>query len=202
LCKFQNKRTASWYIKFKPVLCFQYTKNKCCIWRSSQTREGLTQQRNKDDEWVLKKISDFSRKLIIYDARPYINAVANRMKGAGFENVDNYSNTEIKFCDIDNIHSVRESLNKLISLVNSPKLFENKQYLSHLEQTFWFNILQQIIKTAFEITQSLKQSNTVLVHCSDGWDRTSQLTSLAQLLIDPYYRTIEVLNTHHRVLLF
>jgi len=32
---------------------------------------------------------------------------------------------------------------------------------------------------------------SVLVHCSDGWDRTAQLTSLAQLLLDPYYRTIK-----------
>lgn len=32
--------------------------------------------------------------------------------------------------------------------------------------------------------------DSVLVHCSDGWDRTAQLTSLAQLLLDPYYRTI------------
>ena len=25
--------------------------------------------------------------------------------------------------------------------------------------------------------------------CSDGWDRTSQLVSLANLMLDPYYRT-------------
>ena len=31
----------------------------------------------------------------------------------------------------------------------------------------------------------------MLVHCSDGWDRTSQLSALMQILIDPYYRTIE-----------
>jgi hypothetical protein len=31
----------------------------------------------------------------------------------------------------------------------------------------------------------------VLVHCSDGWDRTSQITALAQLLLDPYFRSIE-----------
>ena len=35
-----------------------------------------------------------------------------------------------------------------------------------------------------------KQSNSVLVHCSDGWDRTSQLTSLSQLMMDSHYRTI------------
>jgi hypothetical protein len=29
------------------------------------------------------------------------------------------------------------------------------------------------------------------VHCSDGWDRTAQILSLAQLMLDPYFRTIE-----------
>ena len=29
-------------------------------------------------------------------------------------------------------------------------------------------------------------------HCSDGWDRTSQTCALAQLMLDPYYRTIQV----------
>lgn len=31
---------------------------------------------------------------------------------------------------------------------------------------------------------------SVLVHCSDGWDRTPQLVALAQLILDPYYRSI------------
>lgn len=31
---------------------------------------------------------------------------------------------------------------------------------------------------------------SVVVHCSDGWDRTGQLTSLAMLMLDSYYRTI------------
>lgn len=36
-----------------------------------------------------------------------------------------------------------------------------------------------------------ERSCCTLVHCSDGWDRTAQLCSLAQLMMDPYYRTIE-----------
>ena len=38
--------------------------------------------------------------------------------------------------------------------------------------------------------------HSVLVHCTDGWDRTPQITSLAQILLDPYYRTIEVNNSN------
>ena len=30
----------------------------------------------------------------------------------------------------------------------------------------------------------------VLVHCSDGWDRTAQTCALASLMIDPFYRTL------------
>ena len=30
----------------------------------------------------------------------------------------------------------------------------------------------------------------MLIHCSDGWDRTTQLSSLAQLILDPFYRTL------------
>jgi len=29
-----------------------------------------------------------------------------------------------------------------------------------------------------------------LVHCSDGWDRTSQIVALTEFMLDPYYRTI------------
>lgn len=29
-----------------------------------------------------------------------------------------------------------------------------------------------------------------MVHCSDGWDRTAQVSSTAQLILDPYYRTL------------
>jgi myotubularin-related protein 1/2 len=51
------------------------------IWRSSQTKSGLTgQNRSQCDEKLLKSISQLNDKLVIYDARPYINALANRVK--------------------------------------------------------------------------------------------------------------------------
>ena len=38
----------------------------------------------------------------------------------------------------------------------------------------------------------------MLVHCSDGWDRTAQACSVASILLDPYYRTIKglMVRTH------
>jgi hypothetical protein len=39
------------------------------------------------------------------------------------------------------------------------------------------------------MANKLEAGHPMIVHCSDGWDRTSQLSSLSQLLLDPFYRT-------------
>ena len=41
------------------------------------------------------------------------------------------------------------------------------------------------------VARLLENRRTVLLHCSDGWDRTPQLSGLAQLLVDPEVRTLE-----------
>lgn len=50
------------------------------LWRSSQTKSGLTQNRSAYDEKLLKSIGELGNKLVIYDARPYLAALANRVK--------------------------------------------------------------------------------------------------------------------------
>lgn len=54
------------------------------------------------------------------------------------------------------------------------------------------HLVGNVLAAAVRIVQLIRdQGVCVLVHCSDGWDRTSQLTSLSQLLLDPYYRTLK-----------
>lgn len=51
--------------------------------------------------------------------------------------------------------------------------------------------LQLILAGALRIADKVESGKTsVVVHCSDGWDRTAQLTALAMLMLDGYYRTI------------
>jgi protein tyrosine/serine phosphatase len=51
-----------------------------------------------------------------------------------------------------------------------------------------------LFKAAITVVNTLdKDGRSVVVHCSDGWDRTTQIVALAELLLDPYYRTIEVI---------
>lgn len=51
---------------------------------------------------------------LIIDARPTANAMANTAVGAGTENIENYKNCKKIYSGIDNIHVMRDSLNKLV----------------------------------------------------------------------------------------
>ena len=54
--------------------------------------------------------------------------------------------------------------------------------------------MHAILKGAAKIVHAVEEGTSVLIHCSDGWDRTAQLTSLAAICLDPYYRTLEGLE--------
>ncbi len=59
--------------------------------------------------------------LHIVDARPKLSAIGNKVMGSGYENVDNYPSTWLYFCDIENIHKMRESQTKLMQICNDPQ---------------------------------------------------------------------------------
>ncbi|XKL68031.1 hypothetical protein PGB90_003522 [Kerria lacca] len=176
-----------------PVLSWIHPESQATITRSSQPLVGVGGKRCREDERYIQLIMDAnaqSHKLFIMDARPSANAIANKAKGGGYESEDTYQNAEVIFLDIHNIHVMRESLRKLKELC-FPVIDEMK-WLSGLESTYWLKHIRCILAGAGRITDKVENHKTsVLVHCSDGWDRTAQLTALAMLLLDPYYRTIK-----------
>ena len=67
----------------------------------------------------MENIISLNQRLYIFDARPYFNALANKIKGGGYEDVEHYTNAELSFCEIDNIHVARKSLQNVYSLAQS-----------------------------------------------------------------------------------
>lgn len=64
------------------MLSWIHPENKTVIVRCSQPLVGMSGKRNKDDEKYLDVIRETNRqisKLTIYDARPNVNAVANKV---------------------------------------------------------------------------------------------------------------------------
>ncbi|ETO10496.1 myotubularin-related protein 2 [Reticulomyxa filosa] len=123
------------------------------------------------------------------DARPKINAQLNKAKGAGFENAAFYKNIRIEFLNIHNIHVMKKSRQALAKIIHTPK-HKDKDWLAQLGNTEWLSHVRSLLKGTLRIVNVIHhQRCSVLCHCSDGWDRTSQLCCLAQLCLDPYFRT-------------
>ncbi|XP_042637104.1 myotubularin-related protein 6 [Orycteropus afer afer] len=125
------------------------------------------------------------------DEKKRLNAMANRAAGKGYENEDNYSNIRFQFVGIENIHVMRSSLQKLLEVSGTKGLSVNDFY-SGMESSGWLRHIKAVMDAAIFLAKAIVVENaSVLVHCSDGWDRTSQVCSLGSLLLDSYYRTIK-----------
>lgn len=186
-----------------PALSWYNADNKGSIWRSSQPKVGLGNNTCRADEqlWssILQRANSVAARIV--DCRPYKNALGNKAKGMGYEDELRYPHTSVSFQNIQNIHTIRGSMDKLMHLVTSTSASSSSSssvsspghnWLANVENTGWLNHLRAVLNASITVARYVACNGfPVLVHCSDGWDRTSQVCALAQLLLDPYYRTLE-----------
>ena len=144
------------------------------------------------EEKVEPKIYGAQQHNLIVDARPTVNALAMQAVGLGSENMDNYRFATKVYLGIDNIHVMRESLNKVIDTLKESDVTPLAPNREALAKSHWLKHIGGLLDGAAIIARQVAlQHSHVLIHCSDGWDRTSQLSALGQLCLDPYYRTLE-----------
>ncbi|KAG6556234.1 hypothetical protein Mapa_002175 [Marchantia paleacea] len=202
-----------------PALVWRHGGNGAVLARSAQPLIGLMMNsRSNADEKLVAALcpplggSSQPRKLYIADARPRKNALANGALGGGSESSANYLQCEVVFLGIENIHIMRDSFARLRDYLDlhggassdgSSSLLRTGGWawgvtsrssmaaaVSALGDSGWLMHIHSILASAAWIAGRLvMEGASVLVHCSDGWDRTTQLISLAELLLDPYYRT-------------
>ena len=175
-----------------PVLCWYNKRKGNAIVRCAQPRAGLRSRRSEGDEVLIEaclKASNNAQQIIIFDARSQIAAGGNKLMGKGSETVSAYHNAKIVFMEIANIHAVRTSYDALRDLC---AFSVESKWLSTLEATGWLKHIRSVLSAATVVARKMEyMAVTCVVHCSDGWDRTAQLTSLSQFMLDPYYRTLD-----------
>lgn len=180
-----------------PALSYVYTPTNAAICRCSQPCVGLN-NRSEFDERMITCIRMANKKgrynkIYIVDTRPKVNAMVNRAGGKGYEDTKNYSDALYQNFPIQNIHVMRDSLHKVRNTVETA--ISTAAHISGIEDSGWLTHLKIVINTSKFIAQAIAgESYSVLIHCSDGWDRTAQTSSLAQLLLDPHYRTLNGLQ--------
>ena len=150
--------------------------------------------RTNESDLILEGASS-SCMLKIMDMRPKSAAMANRTQGYGYENTNYYRGTTINFYGIGNIHAVRDAYQKVNALCISANT-NDIQWMQLVENTNWPSMTRLILSASWQTAYHVHYNRLpILLHCSHGWDRTSQVAALAQLMLDPHYRTIKGFST-------
>lgn len=164
----------------------------------------LSETERYEDELISKSAAMFDEKTgkrliygaqqtnLIVDARPTINAMVNQVQGKGSENMDKYKFAQKIFLNIANIHVMRTSLNRVVDALKDADISPLPPNRELLSSSGWLNHIYSVLDGSAIIARQVGINHShVLIHCSDGWDRTSQLSALAQIMLDPYFRTME-----------
>jgi len=87
-------------------------------------------------------------------------------------------------------------------LVCEQRNLSMSQFIGGLDSSGWLRHIKTILDTSAFICQAVNGGKSVVVHCSDGWDRTAQVCSLASLMLDPYYRTLQGFQVHKYIYIY
>ncbi|KAK2070112.1 hypothetical protein P8C59_004640 [Phyllachora maydis] len=108
---------------------------------------------------------------LIVDARPAINSYVMQAAGLGSENMEHYKFAKKVFLNIDNIHVMRASLEKVIDAIKDADVSPYPPNQDLLVRSKWLKHISYILDGSAIIAR--------------------QLSALSQLMLDPYYRTME-----------
>ncbi|CAG8671869.1 16661_t:CDS:2, partial [Dentiscutata heterogama] len=186
-----------------PIICWKKGHN--VLMRSGQPMVGFLGSRGLEDETLMREVLStvdeehqiLAATMISKDARGYAAAFTNGCQGGGYENIENYpQNTTLQFLGLSNIHTIAASHSALLRAIATNASSPN--WFSLLKTTGWLDHVADLLRSAGGkegvVGKLVDDDASVLVHCTDGWDRTTQLVSLAQIMVDPFYRTIKGLQ--------
>ncbi|XP_064304337.1 myotubularin-related protein 9 isoform X3 [Phalacrocorax carbo] len=173
-----------------PVLSYYHKKNGMVMMRSSQPLTGTNGRRCKEDEKLINATLRPGKRGYIIDTRSLNVAQQARAKGGGFEQEAHYPQWRRIHKCIERFNILQESLIKLVEACNDQS-HNMDRWLSKLEASNWLTHIKEILTAACLAAQCIdREGASVLVHGTEGTDSTLQVTSLAQIILDPSCRTI------------
>ena len=137
-----------------PVLTYYHDTTGAALVRCSQPLSGLKGRSSEDEAYISSIVASnpCSNYLYIVDTRPRINAMANRAGGKGYESEAFYPDTKFVFKGIENIHVMRDSLNKVLETIEL-KSDNMETFLQGLGQSMWLKHVKAVLEASTFIAE-------------------------------------------------
>lgn len=133
-----------------------------------------------------------SEALFLRQQKAYLYIIGDKaqLKGGKQDSFKHWEVVPIEVCDI---RQVKNSFKKLMKacVPSSSTSDPNMSFLRCLEDSEWMSLLHRVLQVSVLVVELLDAGSSVMVSLEDGWDVTTQVVSLVQLLSDPHYRTFE-----------
>ncbi|XP_070847740.1 myotubularin-related protein 5 isoform X3 [Chaetodon trifascialis] len=133
-----------------------------------------------------------SEALFLRQQKAYLYIIGDKaqLKGGKQDSFQQWEVVPIEVCDV---RQVKNSFKKLMKacVPSSPTTDPNMSFQRCLEESEWMALLHRVLQVSVLVVELLDTGSSVMVSLEDGWDVTTQVVSLVQLLSDPYYRTFD-----------
>ncbi|RXM97783.1 Myotubularin-related protein 5 [Acipenser ruthenus] len=128
----------------------------------------------------------------VQQQRAYLYIIGDKSQLKGTKQ-DPLQQWEVVPIEVFDVRHVKTSFKKLMKacIPSCTSTDPNMPYYRCLEESEWLCLIHKVLQVSVLVVGLLDSGSSVMVSLEDGWDISTQVVSLVQLLSDPYYRTMD-----------